>query len=118
MEPPQGTCALITMPGFAGTPTGSSAPVMRPSEDLTVRPECTMSRHTGSCGVVPWPSWCLTQNGSFGMSVQPQTAALMAQRGIPAATIRKVTYENALAAYGLSGVMKQQDWLNPAPIAV
>jgi len=52
------------------------------------------------------------------MSVQPQTAALMAQRVIPAATIRKVTYEYALAAYGLSGVMKQQDWLNPAPIAV
>ena len=46
----------------------------------------------------------------------PKTAALMAQRGIPAATIRKVTYENALAAYGLSGVMKEQDWLNPAPI--
>jgi predicted metal-dependent TIM-barrel fold hydrolase len=46
----------------------------------------------------------------------PKTAALMAQRGIPAATIRKVTYENALAAYGLSGVIKEQDWLNPAPI--
>ncbi|MBV8698913.1 MAG: hypothetical protein JO052_13785, partial [Bradyrhizobium sp.] len=46
----------------------------------------------------------------------PKTAALMAQRGIPAATIRKVTYENALAAYGLSGVMKEQDWLDPAPI--
>jgi predicted metal-dependent TIM-barrel fold hydrolase len=46
----------------------------------------------------------------------PKTAVLMAQRGIPAATIRRVTYENALAAYGLSGVMKEQDWLNPAPI--
>ena len=46
----------------------------------------------------------------------PKTAALMAQRGIPAATIRKVTYENALAAYGLSGVIKEEDWLNPAPI--
>jgi len=46
----------------------------------------------------------------------PKTAALMAQRGIPTATIRKVTYENALAAYGLSGVMKEQDWLNPTPI--
>jgi len=27
-----------------------------------------------------------------------------------------VTYENALAVYGLSGAMKQADWLDPAPI--
>jgi uncharacterized protein len=46
----------------------------------------------------------------------PKTAALMAERGIPAQTIRRVTYENALAAYGLSGAMKETDWLDPAPI--
>src|SRR5438876_2280263 len=46
----------------------------------------------------------------------PKTAALMAQRGISQDAIRKVTYENALAAYGLSGVMKEADWLDPAPI--
>jgi predicted metal-dependent TIM-barrel fold hydrolase len=46
----------------------------------------------------------------------PKTAALMAERGIPAETIRRVTYENALAAYGLSGAMKEADWLDPAPI--
>jgi uncharacterized protein len=46
----------------------------------------------------------------------PKTAALMAQRGIPADTIRKVVYQNALAAYGLSGAMKESDWLDPAPI--
>jgi hypothetical protein len=46
----------------------------------------------------------------------PKTAALMAERGIPAATIRQVTYENALAVYGLSGAMRAADWLDPAPI--
>ena len=46
----------------------------------------------------------------------PKTAALMAERGIPAETIRRVTYENALAAYGLSGAMKEADWLDPTPI--
>jgi hypothetical protein len=46
----------------------------------------------------------------------PKTAALMAERGIPAAAIRKVTYENALAVYGLSGAMLESDWLEPAPI--
>jgi len=40
----------------------------------------------------------------------------MAQRGIAADAIRKVAYENALAVYGLSGAMKESDWLDPAPI--
>src|SRR6185436_2994510 len=43
----------------------------------------------------------------------PKTAALMAERGIDAGTIRKVTYGNALAVYGLSGVMREADWLDP-----
>jgi hypothetical protein len=46
----------------------------------------------------------------------PKTAALMAERGIPSATIRQVTYDNALAVYGLSGAMRAADWLDPAPI--
>src|SRR4051794_13195329 len=46
----------------------------------------------------------------------PKTAALMAQRGIAADAIRKVAFENALAVYGLSGAMKESDWLDPAPI--
>jgi predicted metal-dependent TIM-barrel fold hydrolase len=46
----------------------------------------------------------------------PKTAALMAERGIAAEAIHKVTYENALAVYGLSGNMKESDWLDPAPI--
>jgi hypothetical protein len=46
----------------------------------------------------------------------PKTAALMADRGIAAAAIRRVTYDNALAVYGLSRAMQQTDWLDPAPI--
>ena len=46
----------------------------------------------------------------------PKTAALMAERGIPAEAIRKVTYENALVAYGRSGAMKESDWLAPSTI--
>jgi len=46
----------------------------------------------------------------------PKTAALMAERGISAEAIRAVTYGNALAIYGLSGAMKESDWLDPAPI--
>jgi predicted metal-dependent TIM-barrel fold hydrolase len=46
----------------------------------------------------------------------PKTARLMAERGIDAAAIRKVTYANALAAYGLNGEMREENWLDPAPI--
>jgi len=46
----------------------------------------------------------------------PKTAMLMAERGIDAPAIRKVTYDNALAVYGLSGAMKQSDWIDPEPI--
>jgi predicted metal-dependent TIM-barrel fold hydrolase len=46
----------------------------------------------------------------------PKTALLMAQRGIAAQAIRQVTYDNALAVYGLSGTMQETDWLAPAPI--
>ena len=46
----------------------------------------------------------------------PKTAQLMAERGIAAADIRKVTYDNALAAYGQTGQMREEDWLTPDPI--
>jgi uncharacterized protein len=46
----------------------------------------------------------------------PKTAELMRQRGIPAEHIRKVTYGNALEAYGRSGQMQESDWLDPAAI--
>jgi predicted metal-dependent TIM-barrel fold hydrolase len=46
----------------------------------------------------------------------PKTAALMAEKGIPSPAIRKVTYENILAVYGLSGAMRESDWLDPAPV--
>jgi uncharacterized protein len=46
----------------------------------------------------------------------PKTAALMLERGIPAEHIRAVCYSNALAAFGQSGQMKEEDWLNPVTI--
>lgn len=46
----------------------------------------------------------------------PKTARLMIERGIPAATIRKVTYDNALAVYGLNGEMKAADWMEVVAI--
>jgi predicted metal-dependent TIM-barrel fold hydrolase len=46
----------------------------------------------------------------------PKTAALMAERGIAAEAIRKVTYGNSLTVYGLSGAMKEADWTDPVPV--
>ena len=46
----------------------------------------------------------------------PKTAALMAEKGIAADVIRDVTYKNALAVYGLSGGMREEHWLYPAPV--
>jgi uncharacterized protein len=46
----------------------------------------------------------------------PKTARLMIECGIPADTIRKVTYDNALAVYGLNGEMKASDWLEPVTV--
>jgi hypothetical protein len=40
----------------------------------------------------------------------------MAENGIAADVIHEVTYTNALAVYGLSGSMKEEHWLDPAPI--
>jgi hypothetical protein len=42
----------------------------------------------------------------------PMTAALMLERGIPVEHISAVTYSNALAAFGQSGQIKEEDWLN------
>jgi uncharacterized protein len=46
----------------------------------------------------------------------PKTAQLMIQSGIPEAQMQAVCYGNALAAYGQSGEMKEEDWLNPPPV--
>ncbi len=46
----------------------------------------------------------------------PKTAALMLERGISEADVRKVTYQNALTAYGQSGQMKESDWLDAPDI--
>lgn len=46
----------------------------------------------------------------------PKTAQLMQERGIPEAQIQAVCYQNALAAYGQSGEIKESDWLDPLPV--
>ncbi|HSG54407.1 MAG TPA: TatD family hydrolase [Paracoccaceae bacterium] len=45
-----------------------------------------------------------------------KTAMLAQQKGISQEAIRLVCYQNALDAYGQSGQMNEQDWLNPPPI--
>ena len=46
----------------------------------------------------------------------PKTARLMLERGLSEADVHRATYGNALAAYGQTGQIKEEDWLNPAPI--
>ena len=45
-----------------------------------------------------------------------KTAQLALERGVPEEEVRKACYANALAAYGQSGQMSEDDWLNPQPI--
>ncbi len=46
----------------------------------------------------------------------PKTAKLALEAGIPEEAVRKVCYQNALDAYGQSGQMNEEDWLNPPAI--
>ncbi len=46
----------------------------------------------------------------------PKTARLMAERGLPPDAVRQVTYANALAVYGLSGEMREAEWLAPTAV--
>jgi hypothetical protein len=55
----------------------------------------------------------------WGMSdplAVPKTAQLMLERGIPQEQVTAVCYGNALKAYGQSGEMKEDDWLNPPAV--
>ena len=45
-----------------------------------------------------------------------KTAKLALQRGVPEDDVRLVCYQNPLDAYGQSGQMKEDDWLNPPAI--
>jgi hypothetical protein len=45
-----------------------------------------------------------------------KTAKLALQQGIAESEVRLACYQNALAAYGQSGQMKEEDWLNPVAI--
>lgn len=46
----------------------------------------------------------------------PKTAALMLERGISEADVKKVCYSNALIAFSQSGQFNESDWLNIEPI--
>jgi len=46
----------------------------------------------------------------------PKTARLMLERGIAARDFEAICYGNALKAFGQSGQMKEEHWLDPAPI--
>lgn len=45
-----------------------------------------------------------------------KTAKLALQSGIPESEVQLACYKNALEAYGQSGQMREEDWLNPQPI--
>lgn len=45
-----------------------------------------------------------------------KTAKLALERGIPEEQVRLACYQNALDAYGQSGQIKEEDWLDPPPI--
>ncbi len=45
-----------------------------------------------------------------------KTAKLALERGIPKEHVEMVCYKNALSAYGQSGQMHEDDWLNPSAI--
>ncbi len=45
-----------------------------------------------------------------------KTAKLALERGIPEEQVQLVCYQNALSAYGQSGQMHEDDWLNPTAI--
>ncbi len=46
----------------------------------------------------------------------PKTGRLMLERGIAARDVEAICYGNALKAFGQSGQMKEEHWLDPAPI--
>ena len=46
----------------------------------------------------------------------PKTAKLALERGVPESDVRLACYQNALDAYGQSGQIKEDDWLNPPAI--
>lgn len=46
----------------------------------------------------------------------PKTADLMLDMGISSESVRAVCYNNALTAYSGTGLLKEDDWLNPPPV--
>jgi uncharacterized protein len=44
----------------------------------------------------------------------PKTAMMLAEQGIATEDVARVTYGNALSAYGQSGQMREEDWSKTA----
>jgi len=61
----------------------------------------------------------IDSSSDWGMSdplAVPKTARLMLERGIAAEDVEKISYRNALIAYGQTGQMAEKDWLDPAAV--
>jgi hypothetical protein len=78
-----------------------------PHSKMTAERMCAIVRNYGA-GQLIVDSAC-DWGISDPLSV-PKTAAMLAEQGVAAADIRRVTYGNALSAYGQSGQMSASDW--------
>lgn len=80
-----------------------------PHSKMTAERMCALVREYGAAQLIVDSAcdWGI----SDPLSV-PKTAMLLAEQGIAPADIRRVTYGNALAAYGQSGQMSESDWAN------
>lgn len=58
-------------------------------------------------------------SADWGMSdalAVPKTANLMLENGIARADVDRTCYRNALTVYGMSGQIRESDWLNPSEV--
>ncbi len=78
-----------------------------PHSKMTAERMCTIVREYGA-GQLIVDSAC-DWGISDPLSV-PKTAMLLAEQGVPPSDVRRITYGNALAAYGQSGQMSEADW--------
>jgi predicted metal-dependent TIM-barrel fold hydrolase len=78
-----------------------------PHSKMTAPRMCEIVRSYGAERLIVDPAcdWGI----SDPLSV-PKTAILLAEQGISAHDVRRVTYGNALSAYGQSGQMREDDW--------
>jgi len=74
---------------------------------------CELVRHYGSERIICDSACDWGVSDPLGV---PKSAKLMLERQISEDDVRRVCYQNALDAYGQSGQLDEQDWLNPQPI--